>query len=47
MEQSKRNEEQLPVARNEDVEFSWELADEEDREAMERMNAADRRQDQQ
>ncbi|WP_274363238.1 YfhD family protein [Paenibacillus thermotolerans] len=35
----------LPIAKNEDVEFSRELADEEDMEAMKRMEAADRRQE--
>jgi len=35
----------LPVAKNEDVEFSRELADEDDLEALERMEAADRRQE--
>lgn len=35
----------LPIAKNEDVEFSRELADEEDMEALERMEAADRRQE--
>ncbi|HZG76911.1 MAG TPA: YfhD family protein [Paenibacillus sp.] len=35
----------LPVAKNEDVEFSRELADEDDLEALERMHAADRRQE--
>lgn len=34
----------LPVGKNEDVEFSRELADQEDMEALERMEAADRRQ---
>ena len=34
---------QLPIAKHEDVEFSMELADEEDLEALERMKAADRR----
>jgi len=33
----------LPIASAEDVEFSEELADEEDKEAMERAEAADRR----
>jgi hypothetical protein len=36
---------ELPVAKNEDVEFSAELADEDDREAQERANAADQRQE--
>ncbi len=35
----------MPIAKNEDVEFSRELADEEDMEAMKRMEAADRRQE--
>lgn len=34
---------QLPIASNQDVEFSDELADEEDREAQERAEAAARR----
>ncbi len=33
----------LPVAREEDVEYSEELADRDDREAVERAEAADRR----
>lgn len=36
---------QLPVAKNEDVEFTIEAADEEDREAYARMQAADKRQE--
>lgn len=35
----------LPVARSEDVEFSMEQADAEDLEALERMEAADKRQE--
>ncbi|MCI3923225.1 YfhD family protein [Paenibacillus sp. TRM 82003] len=42
-EEGKNN--KLPVAKNEDVEFSRELADDEDMEALERMEAADRRQE--
>lgn len=38
-------EQQLPIAKNEDVEFSAELADEDDVEAQERANAADYRQE--
>lgn len=34
-----------PIGKNEDVEFSRELADEDDLEALERMEAADRRQE--
>mgnify|MGYP002624393264 CR=1 FL=1 len=34
----------MPIARNEDVEFSLEEADAEDLEALARMEAADRRQ---
>jgi len=34
---------QLPVAKSEDVEFSEELADRDDREARNRAEAADRR----
>lgn len=41
--QSEMNEE-LPVAQNENVEFSETLADEDDREAQERARAADQRQ---
>lgn len=37
---------QLPVAKNEDVEFSEELADEADREAARRAAAADQRNEQ-
>ncbi|MCT2536161.1 YfhD family protein [Aquibacillus koreensis] len=39
----KQNKEKLPVEKAEDVEFSYELADSEDLEAVERMNKADRR----
>ncbi|HZG84157.1 MAG TPA: YfhD family protein [Paenibacillus sp.] len=39
-----KQEKQLPIGKNEDVEFSRELADEDDLEALERMEAADRRQ---
>lgn len=35
----------LPIARSEDVEFSMEQADDEDLEALERMEAADKRQE--
>lgn len=35
---------EVPIVRNEDVEFSMEAADQEDLEALERMKAADRRQ---
>lgn len=34
----------LPVEKQEDVEFSRELADQEDKEAVKRMQAADQRQ---
>jgi hypothetical protein len=34
----------LPIAKNEDVEFSRERADQDDLEAVERMEAADQRQ---
>lgn len=37
---------ELPVAKNEDVEFSAELADEDDREAMQRAEEADQRAEQ-
>lgn len=37
---------ELPVAKKEDVEFSKELADQEDLEALERANQADARQEQ-
>jgi hypothetical protein len=37
---------ELPVAKNEDVEFSVELADEDDREAMQRAEEADQRAEQ-
>jgi hypothetical protein len=38
-------EKQLPIARNEDVEFQMELADEDDLEALERSHEADDRQE--
>lgn len=41
--QQGQNDEQLPTARAEDVEFSNELADENDREAQRRADEADRR----
>lgn len=44
-EQANQNED-LPISRNEDVEFSMELADEDDLEALERAEAADRRAEQ-
>lgn len=37
------NDKNLPIARNEDVEFSRELADEDDLEALARAEAADER----
>jgi len=40
---NKNQEKKLPIAKNEDVEFSMEMADQEDLEALERMKAADRR----
>ncbi|WP_123043550.1 YfhD family protein [Cohnella candidum] len=40
-----RQEEDLPTASAEDVEFSEELADEDDREAQQRAAEADRRQE--
>jgi hypothetical protein len=43
-EQTNNNHEQLPIAKNEDVEFSAELADEDDFEALERAEEADCRQ---
>lgn len=43
MKQEKQAQQQLPIAKNEDVEFSMEMADEEDLEALERMKAADQR----
>jgi hypothetical protein len=45
MANQENEERKLPVAKNEDVEFSRELADEEDLEALERMEAADARQE--
>ncbi|TLS53747.1 YfhD family protein [Paenibacillus antri] len=45
MTDAKKQERQLPIGKNEDVEFSRELADEDDLEALERMHAADRRQE--
>jgi hypothetical protein len=44
MKQSKDKNKMLPVGKKEDVEFSRELADQEDMEAVKRMEAADRRQ---
>ncbi|UJF35054.1 YfhD family protein [Paenibacillus hexagrammi] len=45
---TKQNEQnnQLPVAKNEDVEFSSEIADRDDMEAVQRAHAADARQEQ-
>lgn len=40
---SNQRSKKLPIAKNEDVEFSMELADEDDLEALERMRAADQR----
>ncbi len=40
-----KNKHKLPVAKREDVEFSKEVADRNDIEALERGNAADKRQD--
>ncbi|MCM3631819.1 YfhD family protein [Paenibacillus camelliae] len=40
-----QSQKKLPINGIEDVEFSMELADEEDMEALERMEQADRRQD--
>jgi hypothetical protein len=42
--QNHKNNNKLPVGKKEDVEFSRELADNEDLEALKRMEAADRRQ---
>lgn len=44
-EQNQPNNECLPIAKNEDVEFSEALADEDDLEAMKRAEEADRRQE--
>jgi hypothetical protein len=45
MDKSQTNErKKLPVAKNEDVEFSMEKADADDMAALERMEAADKRQ---
>lgn len=43
-EMNRKASNQLPVAKNEDVEFSEALADADDREAVERAEAADSRQ---
>ncbi|OXM86126.1 YfhD family protein [Paenibacillus rigui] len=43
-EQFQQNHRQLPIAKNEDVEFSSEAADNEDLEALERSKEADARQ---
>lgn len=45
MTNGKENNKRLPVGKEEDVEFSREAADEEDLEALERMEAADCRQE--
>ncbi|MDD9268697.1 YfhD family protein [Paenibacillus sp. GCM10023248] len=42
---SQENQGKLPIAKNEDVEFSAEVADRDDFEAAERANAADHRQE--
>jgi hypothetical protein len=42
---SKKDKEKLPIGKNEDVEFSKELADREDLQALKRANRADRSQD--
>lgn len=50
MENKKHNEnmnKELPTSRVEDVEFSMDLADAEDMEALERAEQADRRQEEQ
>jgi len=39
----KRQPDEIPIARNEDVELSMDQADQEDLEALERAEAADRR----
>jgi hypothetical protein len=44
-EQQEERDKKLPIAKNEDVEFSMEAADEEDIEAVKRMEAADSRQE--
>lgn len=43
--QFQRNQHQLPIGKNEDVEFSRDLADADDLEALERSNEADARQE--
>ncbi|WP_199624721.1 YfhD family protein [Paenibacillus alkalitolerans] len=45
MENNNRDHRKLPIAKNEDVEFSRDLADADDLEAAERAEAADRRQE--
>jgi hypothetical protein len=45
-EEDQQANEKLPIARNEDVEFSAEVADEDDREAMQRAEDADQRAEQ-
>ena len=45
MNHNQNENQKLPVAKNEDVEYSRELADADDLEAVERMEAADRRQE--
>lgn len=42
---AKEKEKQLPIAKNEHVEFSKEVADREDFQAVKRANKADRRQE--
>ena len=44
--ENKQANRKLPVAKNEDVEFSLELADEDDREAKQRAEEADQRAEQ-
>ncbi len=42
-QEKKERKEKTPFGRNEDVEYAEELADAEDREALQRANAADKR----
>jgi hypothetical protein len=42
---NRQENQKLPIAKNQDVEFSMDLADEEDLKALERAEAADKRQD--
>ncbi|MDF2964410.1 MAG: YfhD-like protein [Paenibacillus sp.] len=44
--QQRESQQRLPIGKNEDVDYSAEMADEDDLEAVERANQADARQEQ-